>query len=186
MLGHNGIHGCRFKKFTSIHDRLAREINKFLQRVDVPYRMTIGRTTLIQKDPSKETAPNYYRPMPTDDVENINSTNKGIYFLLANRLWIVLRGTERMSQRIEKHSSITFHRSTHSKLEQDQTEKSSYGLAWLQKGIWHGSAKLDNKLLQNVQNIRCSHKPYRENHKNLESGIDSRRKVLSWSKNRKR
>ena len=31
---------------------------------------------------------------------------------------------------------------------------------------------------RNVQNIRWSHKLYRENHENLESGIDSRRKKL--------
>ena len=34
---------------------------------------------------------------------------------------------------------------------------------------------------QNVQNISWSHKPYREIHKNLESGTDSRREKLSWS-----
>ena len=44
--------------------------------------------------------------------------------------------------------------------EQDETEKSSYGLDWLQNGIWYGPTKLDNKLLQN--------------HENLESGIGSR------------
>ena len=37
-------------------------------------------------------------------------------------------------------------------------------------------AKLDNKLLPNVQNIRRYHKLYQENHENLEIGIDSRRK----------
>ena len=32
-------------------------------------------------------------------------------------------------------------------------KKSSYGLDWLQNGIWYGSAKLNNKLPQNVQNM---------------------------------
>ena len=39
-----------------------------------------------------------------------------------------------------------------------KTEKSSYGLDRLQKGIWYGSTKLDNKLSQNVQNITRNHK----------------------------
>ena len=58
--GHDGIHAFWFKKFTSIHDRLALEMNRCLQVSDW---MTKGKTTLIQKDPSKETAPNDYRPI---------------------------------------------------------------------------------------------------------------------------
>ena len=57
---------------------------------------------------------------------------------------------------------------------------------WIQKGILYGPTKLDNKLSQNVQNIRWSHKLYRENHQNLVSEIDSRREKLSWSKDPKR
>ena len=40
---------------------------------------------------------------------------------------------------------------------------------------------LDNKD-KNVQNIRWSHILYRENHENLESGIDSRKKKLAEAK----
>ena len=61
MPGHDGIHGFWFKKFTSIHDRLALEMNKCLQTAYVPEWMTKGRTALIQKDPNKGTAPNNYR-----------------------------------------------------------------------------------------------------------------------------
>ena len=60
MPGHDEIHGFWFKKFTSIHDRLAPEMNKCLQRAHVTEWMTKGRTTLIQKDPNKGTAPNNY------------------------------------------------------------------------------------------------------------------------------
>ena len=116
--------------------------------------------------------------LPNDDVENINRTNKGRDLLLANNPQIVPWGAERMLQRIQRHCSVTLHRSTLPKWEQDQTEKSTHGLDWLQKGIGYGPAKLDNKLSQNVQNIPWSHKLYRENHENLESGIDSRRKKL--------
>ena len=61
--GHDRIHGFWFKKFTSIHDRLALEMNRCLQDAQVPDWMTKGKTTLIQKDPSKGTAPNNYRPI---------------------------------------------------------------------------------------------------------------------------
>ena len=39
--------------------------------------------------------------------------------------------------------------------------------------------------LKNVPNITWNHKFYRQNHENLESRIDSRRKKLSWSKDPK-
>ena len=78
--------------------------------------------------------------------------------LLANKLWIVPWRTERMPQRNQRHSRVTLHRSTHPKWKQEQTEKSSYGLDRQQKVIWYGSAKLDNKLSQNVQNITRNHK----------------------------
>ena len=78
--------------------------------------------------------------LPTNDVENINSKNKGRDLLLPNKPWFVPWRIERMLQRIQRHSRITLHRSTHSKWEQNQTEKSSYRLDWLQKRIWYGSA----------------------------------------------
>ena len=124
--------------------------------------------------------------LPTDDVENINSSNKGRYLLFANKPWIVPWGAQRMPQRIHRHRRVTLHRSAHPKREQDLREKSRYSLDWLQKGIWFGSTKLDNKLPQNIQNIRGSHKFYRKNYENLESGTDSRREKLSWSKGPKR
>ena len=119
--------------------------------------------------------------LPTDDVGNINSTNKGRNSLLANKPRIVPKGTECMPQKIENHRRATLHRSAYPQREQAQIGKSSYGLDWLQNGITYGSAKLDNKQPQNVQNITWSHKLYRENLENLESGIDRRREKLSWS-----
>ena len=90
-----------------------------------------------------------------------------------------------MPQRIQRHSRITLHRATHSKWEQDKTEKSSYGLDWPQKGIWYAPTKLDIRLSQNVQNITWSHKLHQTDHENLESGADSRRKKHSWNKDPK-
>ena len=56
---HDGIYGFWFVKFTSIHERLALEMNRCLQGTHVPEWMTI----LIQKDPSKWIFPNKYRPV---------------------------------------------------------------------------------------------------------------------------
>ena len=61
--GHDGIHGFRFKKFTSIHNRLVLEINKWLLGANVRDWMTKGKTTLIQKNSLKGTVPNNYLPI---------------------------------------------------------------------------------------------------------------------------
>ena len=87
-----------------------------------------------------------------------------------------------MPQRIQRHRRVTLHRPADPKWKQDHTEKSSYGLDCLQKAIWYGLAKLNNQLPQNAQNIKWSHKLYRENHENLESEIDKGRKKVNWIK----
>ena len=89
--GLDGIHGFWFKKFTSIHGRLTLEMNRCLQGAQVPEWMIKGKTTLIQKDPSKGTAPNNYRPITDLPMmwKKTNSTNKGKNLLLANMPRIV-------------------------------------------------------------------------------------------------
>ena len=42
------------KKFTSVHDKLATEMNKCVQKTVLPEWMTKRKITLIQKDPLKE------------------------------------------------------------------------------------------------------------------------------------
>ena len=126
---HHGINGLWFKKFTPIHDRLTLEMNRCLQGAQIPEWMTKGKATLTQKDPSKEPPKQLQNNnLLTDYVENINSTNKEIDLLLANKPWIVPSGTEKMSRRIQRHGRVILHRSAHTKREQDQTEKSSDGL----------------------------------------------------------
>ena len=71
--------------------------------------------------------------------------------------------------------SATQHWSTHAQWEQDKTEYQTMAK------IDNKKAKLDNKLLQNIQDIKLSQNFYRENHKNLENWIDSKTKKLSWS-----
>ena len=53
--GHDGIHSFWFKKFPSIPDRLALEMNRCLRGAHIP--------ELIQNDPNKGTASNNYRPI---------------------------------------------------------------------------------------------------------------------------
>ena len=52
-----GKHGFWYKKFTSIHDRIALEMNKCLQKSHVPEWMTNGWTTFIQKGPKQKEPP---------------------------------------------------------------------------------------------------------------------------------
>ena len=119
-------------------------------------------------------------------MENINITNKGKDILLANKPRIVPWRTKRMPQSIQKHSRVTLHRSTHPKWKKEQTKKSSDGQDRLPKSIWYGSAKLDNKISQNVHNITQSRKLHRNSHEKLDSWINSRRKKLDWNKNPQR
>ena len=56
---------------------------------------------------------------------------------------------------------VTLHWSEYPQREQDETQKSRYGLDWLQKGVWYGPTKLDKKLPQNVQNQTKTMKTWR-------------------------
>ena len=65
-------------------------MNRCLQGAHIPEWLTKEKTTLIQKDPVKRTAPNNYRPITCyEDVENTNSQNKGRDLLFANKQQIV-------------------------------------------------------------------------------------------------
>ena len=102
-----------------------------------------------------------------------------IYYSLTSRR--LFPEEQKGCRKWSRGTTVTLHRSTHPKWEQDSAEKPNYGLDWLQKIIWYGPTNLDNKLPQNVQNITWSHKLYRENHENLKGAIDSRRKKFNWS-----
>ena len=125
--GHDGIHESWFKKFISIHDRLALEMNRCLQRALKKDHIDPEGATQGNRPKQLQT-----HNLSTDDVENIDSTNKGRYSLLANKSRIVPWGTERMLQRIRRYKRVTLYKSAHPKRGQNQTEKSSYGQDWLQ------------------------------------------------------
>ena len=157
-------------------------MNRCLQEAHVPEWMTKGKTTLIQKDPLKKPPPNNYRPiicLPMMWKILTAQIREEIYYSLTSR---------RLFPK-EQKGCYKWSRDTGELLYTDQhnlNESKSYGLGWLQKGIWYGPAKLHNKLPQKVQNIRWTNKLYRENHENLESGIDCRREKLSWNEGPKR
>ena len=59
--------------------------------MQVPEWMTKGKTTLIQKDPNKETASNNYRPITCLPMmwKILTAQIKEKYLLFANKPWIV-------------------------------------------------------------------------------------------------
>ena len=60
--GHDGKDWYCFKKFTSIHDRLAIEVNRYLQETDKTECMIKGKTSQI-KIQTKKNTPNNYTPI---------------------------------------------------------------------------------------------------------------------------
>ena len=86
--GYDEIHGFWFKKFPSIHGRLALEMNRCLQGEQVSDQ----RKDYINPKVPKQR--NFSKQLQTDnphtnDVENTNSTNKEKDLLLANKPRIV-------------------------------------------------------------------------------------------------
>ena len=63
-------------------------------------------------------------------MENTNGRNKERDLLLTNKSRIVPCGTEKMPQRIKRHKRTTLHWSEHPQREQDESEKSGYGLKY--------------------------------------------------------
>ena len=61
--GPDGVVGFWFKKLTTLHPFLAKELEVCLARGVVPPWMVKGRTVLIQKDPAKGTVASNYRPI---------------------------------------------------------------------------------------------------------------------------
>ena len=54
---------------------------------------------------------------------------------------------------------------------------------WQPKSIWYGFKILDNRLSQNVIDIRRSDEVYQANHEKLECGIASKKKHFSLGEN---
>ena len=163
-------------------------MNRCLQGPHVPEWMTKGMTILIQNDPSKETAPNNYRPitrLPMLWKILTEQIREEIYYLLTSRRLFPdeRKGCSKGSRGTGDLLYIDQHI-----LDESKIRPKNLAMAWIdyKKSIGYGSSKLYDKLLQNVQDIRWSLKLYPENHESLESGIESRKKKLCWSKDPKR
>ena len=62
--GPNGVQGYWLKKLTSLHDRIAEQMNELVNnRAPLLVWMTTGRTVLCQKDPKKGNVVENYRPI---------------------------------------------------------------------------------------------------------------------------
>ncbi len=62
--GPDGVQGYWIKKLTSLHDRIAEQMNEMINnRVSIPAWMTTGKTVLCQKDPQKGNVVDNYRPI---------------------------------------------------------------------------------------------------------------------------
>ena len=114
--------------------------------------------------------------VPTNDVKNTNGTNKGGDLQLVNNPRTIPRGIEKnaTSGLVVSVSSCTLIDTSSTRVRRDEKNLS---MAWIyNKNVYDMVLQSCIKLSQNVQDIRRSHKVYQENHRNLESGIDSRGK----------
>ena len=118
------------------------------QGAQVPEWMTKGKTKLIQKNPSKVTAPNNYRPityLPMMWKILTTQIRKEIYYSLTSR---GLFPEEQKGYRKGSRSTTELLYMAQHILKKSKTrrKKPRYVLDWQQKGIWYGPAKLDNKM----------------------------------------
>ena len=54
-------HGPNFKNFSSLHERVRLQLKQYLDSGSVPSWLTRGRTSLLQKDKSKDKGASNYR-----------------------------------------------------------------------------------------------------------------------------
>ena len=62
--GANGVQGYWLNKSTALREPMAKQMDNIISnRDDIPKWMALGETVLCQKDPGKENAVDYYRPI---------------------------------------------------------------------------------------------------------------------------
>ena len=60
----DGVQGYWLKKLTALHERIAKQFDNIISNPeDIPKWMTLGKTVLCQKHPSKGNAVDNYRPI---------------------------------------------------------------------------------------------------------------------------
>ena len=128
--GHDEIHGFWFKKFTSIHDKQALEMNRCQQEDYVPKRMTKGKITFIQKDSHKWTDPNNYR-----SITCLPMIWKILTAQIREEIYYSLTSNEFSPEEQEEFRSGSKGILKLFTMRAIPDGKSSYVLDWLQKGI---------------------------------------------------
>ena len=149
--------------------------------------MTKGKTTLIKKT-GKGTAPNNYRPitcLPMMWKILTAQVREEIYYSLTSRR---LFPEEQEGCRKGSRDTVELLYIDQHIWNESQTRRKNLPMAWI-------DYKRANDMVPQSWIINClkmykiSHEVINfidKNHENLESGIDSRRKKLSWSKDPKR
>ena len=62
--GTDGVQGYWLNKFTALHERIGKQMDNIISNAeDIPKWMTLGKTVLCQKDPSKGNDADNYRPI---------------------------------------------------------------------------------------------------------------------------
>ena len=69
------VQGYWFKKLPGLHPRLQLYLQECMHQRNVPEWMVKGRTVLIQKDPTKGTQANNYRPIACLSIHHVEATN---------------------------------------------------------------------------------------------------------------
>ena len=121
-------------------------MNRCLQGAQVPDWMAKGKTTLIQKDLSKVTAPNNYRPITCLPMmwkikaqirENIYNSLK-IRELFPDEQKGYRKGSRGSAELLYIDQHI---------LNESKTRQKNLDMAWIDyKKTWYGSTKLDNRM----------------------------------------
>ena len=103
-LGTDGVECYQLKKLTALHERIAKQMDDIISnRKDIPKWMTLGKSVLCQKGPSKGNAADNYRSiscLPLMSKLMTGTTAKSIYnFLDVNdKLSVEQKGCKKKSR----------------------------------------------------------------------------------------
>ena len=128
-------------------------MNRCLQGAQVLVWMTKGKTTLIQKDPSKGTAPNNYRSitcLPMMWKILTAQIREKIYYSLTSRG--LFPDEQKGCRKGSRGSAELLYRDQYI-LNESKTRRKNLAMAWIDYKKAYDSTKVDNTLSQNVQNI---------------------------------
>ena len=183
--GHDGFW---FKISTFIHDRLALEMKRCLQGAHVSEWMTKAKITLIQKDSSKGTVPNNYRPI---------TCLKSLWKILTAQIMEVIYHSltshglfpgEQKGCCKESRSTAELLYIDQQILNESKTRRKNLAVAWIFKKKAYDMIP-QSRIINFLKMYKISLKVINfieKNMKNLKSGIDNRRRKLRLNKDPKR